>query len=78
MELTLQLEDSADISFLKQLLSQIKGVKSISLSESSTDSWEDIERSAEFKNAIQKSRNQIKNGQYVEHSQELMDSISNK
>lgn len=78
MELTLQLEDSADITFLKQLLSQIKGVKSISLSESSTDSWEDIERSAEFKNAIQKSRNQIKNGQYVEHSQELMDSISNK
>ena len=78
MELTLQLEDSADISFLKQLLSQIKGVKSISLSESSTDSWEDIGSSAEFKNAIQKSRNQIKNGQYVEHSQELMDSIFNK
>lgn len=78
MELTLQLEDSADISFLKQLLSQIKGVKSISFNEGQTQSWEEIESSEEFKNAIQKSRNQIKNGEYIKHSQELIDSIFNK
>lgn len=78
MELTLQLEDSADISFLKQLLSQIKGVKSISFNEGETQSEEDLESSEEFKNAIQKSRNQIKNGEYVKHSQELIDLIFNK
>lgn len=78
MELTIKLEDSADLPSLKKLLSQFKGVKSIEVSDVENHSWEEIESSEEFKNAIQKSRNQIKNGEYVEHSQELIDSIFSK
>ena len=46
MELTLKLEDSADITFLKQLLSQLEGVKSISLNDDKIDLVK--EESAEY------------------------------
>ncbi|MGA9211725.1 hypothetical protein [Kaistella sp.] len=76
MELTIQLEDNADISFLKKMLSQIKGIKSVDISDDDkTHSWEEIEKTEEFKKLIEQSRNQIKSGQFVEHSEELMDSI---
>lgn len=76
MELTIQIEDNADISFLKKMLSQIKGIKSVDVSDDEkTYSWEEIENSEVFKKLIEQSRNQIKNGQFVEHSEELMESI---
>ncbi len=43
-----------------------------------TYSWEEIENSDEFKKVIEQSRNQIKNGEYEEFSDELIDSIFNK
>mgnify|MGYP001555572203 FL=1 len=79
MELTIQLEDNADISFIKKLLSQIKGIKSVDVSEEDkTDSWDEIENSEYFGKVMEQSREQIKNGEYIEHSEELMNSIFRK
>ena len=73
MELTIQLEDNADISFIKKLLSQIKGIKSVDVSEEDkTYSWDEIENSEFFGKVMEQSREQINNGEYIEHSEELM------
>ena len=79
MGLTIQLEDNADISFIKKLLSQIKGIKSVDVSEEDkTYSWDEIENSEYFGKVMEQSREQINNGEYIEHSEELMNSIFRK
>ncbi|UQB68954.1 hypothetical protein [Epilithonimonas zeae] len=79
MEIRISLEEYADVPFIKKLLSQIKGVKNVEITEDNkTYSWEEIESSDEFKQLIEQSRNQIKNGEYEEFSDELIDSIFNK
>ena len=79
MELTIQLEDNADISFIKKLLSQIKGIKSVDVSEEDkTYSWDEIENSEYFGKVMEQSREQINNGEYIDHSEELMNSIFRK
>ena len=76
MEIKISLDEYADVPFIKKLLSQIKGVKNVEISEDDkTYSWEKIENSDEFKQLIEQSRNQIKNGEYEEFSDELIDSI---
>ena len=76
MEIKISLDEYADVPFIKKLLSQIKGVKNVEISEDDkTYSWEEIENSDEFKQLIEQSRNQIKNGEYGEFSDELIDSI---
>ena len=78
MEIRISLDEYADVPFIKKLLSQIKGVKNVEISEDDkTYSWEEIENSDEFKQLIEQSRNQIKNGEYEEFSDELIDSIFN-
>lgn len=78
MELTVKLENDADISFIKKLLLQLKGVKSIDVSEEKENSLEEIESSEDFKKALDKSFQQIEEGKFVEHSEELMDKIFGK
>ncbi|HBR12138.1 MAG TPA: hypothetical protein DD740_08015 [Chryseobacterium sp.] len=78
MELTVKLENDADISFIKKLLLQLKGVKSIDVSEEKEYSWEEIESSEDFKKALDKSFQQIEEEKFVEHSEELMDKIFGK
>jgi len=79
MEITVKLNENTDVSFFKKMLLQLKGVKSVEVSEEDKNySWEEIESSEQFKKLIERSRNQIKNGEYVEYSQELMDSIFKK
>ena len=76
MKIKISLDEYADVPFIKKLLSQIKGVKNVEISEDDkTYSWEEIENSDEFKQLIEQSRNQIKNGEYEEFSDELIDSI---
>ncbi|AZI39767.1 hypothetical protein EIB75_00370 [Epilithonimonas vandammei] len=76
MEIKISLDEYADVPFIKKLLSQIKGVKNVEITEDDkTYSWEEIENSDEFKQLIEQSRNQIKNGEYEEFSDELIDSI---
>ena len=79
MEIKISLDEYADVPFIKKLLSQIKGVKNVEISEDDkTYSWEEIENSEAFSKVIEQSRNQIKNGEYEEFSDELLDSIFNK
>lgn len=79
MEIKISLNEYADVSFIKKLLSQIKDIKSIEISEDEKSySWEEIENSDEFKKLIDQSRSEFKNGEYVEYSDELIDSIFNK
>ena len=78
MEIKISLDEYADVPFIKKLLSQIKGVKNVEITkDDKTYSWEEIENSDEFKQLIEQSRNQIKNGEYEEFSDELIDSIFN-
>ena len=79
MEIKISLDEYADVPFIKKLLSQIKGIKNVEISEDDkTYSWEEIEKSEAFAKVIEQSRNQIKNGEYEEFSDELLDSIFNK
>lgn len=76
MELTVKLEDNVDVSLLKKILNQIKGIKSVEVSDDGrTYSWEEIESSEMFKKVIEQSRNQIKNGNYQELTDDLLDEI---
>ena len=76
MEIKISLDEYADVPFIKKLLSQIKGVKNVEITEDDkTYSWEEIENSDVFKQFIEQSRNLIKNGEYEEFSDELIDSI---
>lgn len=79
MEIKISLNEYADVPFIKKLLSQIKGITSFEVSEKDKiDSWKEIENSDEFRKLIEKSRNEIKNGEYKEYSEELIDSIFKK
>ena len=79
MELTVKLEDNVDVSLLKKILNQIKGIKSVEVSDDGkTSSWEEIESSEMFKKVLDKSFQQVENGEYVEYSEELMDKIFGK
>ncbi|UZT99542.1 hypothetical protein ODZ84_08275 [Chryseobacterium fluminis] len=79
MEIKISLDEYADVPFIKKLLSQIKGINSIEISENDkADLWRKAENSDAFKDMIAKSRNQIKNGEYQEYSQDLIHSIFKK
>lgn len=78
MEITLELDKSADIPFLKEALAKLKGIKNVRINDVEAISSDTIESSPEFRKLIEKSSNQIKEGKYVEHSKELMDSIFRK
>lgn len=78
MELTVKLENDADVSFIKKLLLQLKGVKSIDISEEKEYSWEEIENSEEFGKVMEQSENDYKNGNYQELTDDLLDDIFNR
>lgn len=75
MEIKININEYADVSYIKKLLSKVKGVVSIETEEDETYSWEEIEKSDEFKQLIEQSETDFKEGRYVEHSKELIDSI---
>jgi len=76
MELTIKLEDNADILFIKKLLSQIKGVKHVEISEiDKTYSWEEIENSEYFSKVMEQSENDYQNGNYQELTDDLLNEI---
>ena len=78
MEIRININEYADVSYIKKLLSKVKGVVSVETDEDVTYSWSTIENSDEFKQLIKQSRNEIKNGEYEEFSRELIDSIFRK
>ena len=72
MELTVKLENDADIYFIKKLLLQLKDVKSVDISE---DEMSDGEYDQKFDELLEKSKKQIEEGKFVEHSDELINSF---
>ena len=71
--------EESSCKYALKILKQIKGIKTVEVSdEDKTYSWEEIENSEAFSKVIEQSRNQIKNGEYEEFSDELLDSIFNK
>lgn len=67
MEIKISLDEYADVPFIKKLLSQIKGINHIEISENDkTYSWEEIENSENFGKVMEQSENDYKNGKYQE------------
>lgn len=72
MELTVKLENDADVSFIKKLLLQLKDVKSVDITE---DEMSDVDYDQKFDELLEKSKKQIEEGKFVEHSDELINSF---
>lgn len=79
IEIRLNLNEYADLPFLKKLFSQLKGIASVEIvEEDKTYSWEEIESSEAFKKLIEQREKDFEEGRYVEHSKELLDAVFRK
>jgi hypothetical protein len=79
MEIKISLDEYADVPFIKKLLSQIKGITNIEISENDkTYSWEEIENSEYFAKVMEQSENDYKNGKTQELTDDLLNEIFNK
>ncbi|WP_345766231.1 hypothetical protein [Chryseobacterium endophyticum] len=78
MEIKISLDEYADVPFIKKLLSQIKGITNIEISENDkTYSWEEIENSEYFAKVMEQSENNYKNGKTQELNDDLLNDIFN-
>ncbi len=76
MEIKISLDEYADVPFIKKLLSQIKGITNIEISENDkTYSWEEIENSEYFAKVMEQSENDYKNGKTQELTDDLLNDI---
>ena len=76
MEIKITLEEYADVSFIKKLLSQVKGITNIEISDSDKIySWKEIEDSEYFAKVMEQSENDYKNGKTQELTDDLLDAI---
>ncbi|MCQ4142057.1 hypothetical protein [Chryseobacterium sp. EO14] len=79
MEIKISLDEYADVAFIKKLLSQIKGITYIEVSEDhKTYSWEEIESSEYFAKVMEQSENDYKNGKTQELTDDLLNEIFHK
>jgi hypothetical protein len=79
MEIKISLDEYADIPFIKKLLSQIKGITNIEVSENDkTYSWDEIENSEYFAKVMEQSENDYKNGRTQELTDDLLNEIFGK
>jgi hypothetical protein len=79
MEIKISLDEYADVPFIKKLLSQIKGITNIEISENDkTYSWEEIENSEYFAKVMEQSENDYKTGKTHELTDDLLNEIFNK
>jgi len=78
MEIKISLDEYADVPFIKKLLSQIKGITNIEVSENDkVYSWEEIENSEYFAKVMEQSENDYKNGKTQELTDDLLNEIFN-
>lgn len=78
MEIKISLDEYADVPFIKKLLSQIKGVTSIEVSENEKSySWEEIENSDYFAKVMEQSENDYKNGKAQDLTDDVLKEIFN-
>ncbi|MEI7488919.1 MAG: hypothetical protein WCJ72_16225 [Chryseobacterium sp.] len=79
MEIKISLDEYADVAFIKKLLSQIKGINSIEISEDEKIySWNEIESSEYFGKVMEQSENDYKGGKTQELTDDLLNEIFNK
>lgn len=79
MEIKIKLNEFADILFIKKLLSQIKDIKSVEISDDGkTYSWEEIESSETFAKVMEQSDIEYQKGQGREMTNDLLDRIFEK
>lgn len=79
MEIRISLDEYADVPFIKKLLSQIKGVKNVEITEDDkTYSWEKIENSEYFGKIMEQSENDYQNGNFQELTDDLLNEIFDK
>jgi hypothetical protein len=79
MEIKISLDEHADIAFIKKLLSQIKGINTIEISENGkTYSWNEIENSEYFGKVMEQSENDYKTGKTQELTDDLLNEIFSK
>lgn len=79
MEIKISLNEYADVPFIKKLLSQIKDIKSIEISEDDkTYSWEEIENSDSFARVMEQSDAEYRTGKGQEMTDEFLDEIFDK
>ncbi|MGE4512883.1 hypothetical protein [Chryseobacterium taeanense] len=79
MEIKIILDEYADVPFIKKLLSQIKGITNIEVSENDkVYSWEEIENSEYFAKVMEQSENDYKNGKTQELTDDLLNEIFSK
>lgn len=78
MEVKISLDEYADVPFIKKLLSQIKGVNSIEVSENDkVYSWEETENSEYFSKVMEQSENDYQKGKTQELTDDLFNGIFN-
>ncbi|MCJ8154948.1 hypothetical protein MKJ01_14360 [Chryseobacterium sp. SSA4.19] len=78
MEIKIRLYEYADVPFIKKLLSQIKGVTSIEVTENEKSySWEEIEDSEYFAKVMEQSENDYKNGKTQDLTDDVLKEIFN-
>ncbi|SHL87498.1 hypothetical protein [Chryseobacterium polytrichastri] len=79
MEIKISLDEYADVDFIKKLLSQIKGINNIEISENEkTYSWNELEDSEHFGKVMEQSENDYKSGKTQELTDDLLNEIFNK
>ncbi|ANF51699.1 hypothetical protein A0O34_14815 [Chryseobacterium glaciei] len=79
MEIKISLDEYADVAFIKKLLSQIKGINTIEISEDEkTYSWNELEDSEHFGKVMEQSENDYKSGKIQELTDDLLNEIFNK
>lgn len=79
MEIKISLDEYADVAFIKKLLSQIKGINNIEISENEkTYSWNELEDSEYFGKVMEQSENDYKSGKTQELTDDLLNEIFNK
>lgn len=79
MEIRISLDEYADVPFIKKLLSQIKAVKNVEITEDDkTYSWEEIENSEYFGKVMEQSENEYQNGNFQELTDDLLNEIFDK
>jgi hypothetical protein len=79
MEIKISLDEYADVAFIKKLLSQIKGINHIEISENEKIySSNDIEDSEYFGKVMEQSENDYKSGKTQELTDDLLNEIFSK
>lgn len=79
MELTVKLENNADVNFIKKVLLQLNGVITVESNDENKDySWDEVEKSTDFNKVMEQSDRDYKDGASEELTNDLLKEICRK